>query len=206
MYVLGQASIRAVTFSPNGQLVATASYDKTAGVWEIASGHRLASFVHEASVTAVAFSLDRELLITASEDRTVGVWEVPSGRRLASLAHEASVTAMAFSLDGRWLVTGCDDKTVRVWDFANSRQIMRLTHEENVSAVALSPHHQYLATASGRVVKLWLYRPEDLIVKACSHLARNLTLEEWQQYIGKEQYRKTCPNLPEDEMVSKRDL
>ena len=44
--------------------------------------------------------------------------------------------------------------------------------------------------------RVWLWRPEDLIAEACARLPRNLTLEEWQRYIGDEPYRPTCPDLP----------
>ena len=36
-----------------------------------------------------------------------------------------------------------------------------------------------------------------LIAQACQRLSRNLTEAEWQQYLGDEPYRKTCPNLEE---------
>jgi hypothetical protein len=49
---------------------------------------------------------------------------------------------------------------------------------------------------SGNTARVWLLRPEDLIAEACSRLTRNLTHAEWRQYIGEEEYRPTCPNLP----------
>lgn len=33
--------------------------------------------------------------------------------------------------------------------------------------------------------------------QARSRLSRNLTCQEWQEYLGNEPYRKTCPNLTE---------
>jgi WD40 repeat protein len=55
-----------VTFSPDGQRLATASDDKTARVWDIASGRELARLPHEDSVSSVAFSPDGLRLATAS--------------------------------------------------------------------------------------------------------------------------------------------
>jgi len=34
---------------------------------------------------------------------------------------------------------------------------------------------------------------------ACARLTRNLTKEEWKQYLPDEPCRKTCPDLPERE-------
>ncbi|MGF1537411.1 MAG: hypothetical protein ACFB4J_13150 [Elainellaceae cyanobacterium] len=38
--------------------------------------------------------------------------------------------------------------------------------------------------------------PNDLIAEACRRLTRNLTLQEWRQYLGDEPYQATCPSLP----------
>jgi hypothetical protein len=48
------------------------------------------------------------------------------------------------------------------------------------------------------IARLWIWRSGDLIVEAQARLTRNLTQTEWQQYLGEEPYRKTCPNLPEE--------
>ena len=46
------------SFSPDGKLMATASFDGTAGVWEVSSGKRVATLGHESRVDAVVFSSD----------------------------------------------------------------------------------------------------------------------------------------------------
>ena len=54
-----------------------------------------------------------------------------------------------------------------------------------------------IAGGEDYLVKLWLYRPEDLIDLACSRVTRNLTREEWTQYVGDVlPYQAVCPNLP----------
>jgi WD40 repeat protein len=63
-----------VTFSPDGSRLATASADKTARLWEVASGKELARLPHEASVYHVAFSPDGSRLATASADKTARLW------------------------------------------------------------------------------------------------------------------------------------
>jgi len=43
---------------------------------------------------------------------------------------------------------------------------------------------------------VWIWRPEDLIEKACARLIRSLNRTEWKQYLRNEPYQAVCPNLP----------
>ena len=72
----------------------------------------------------------------------------------------------------------------------------RLTHEGEVYAVAFSPNGELVATGSYRKARIFLVHPKDLMREACTRLTRNLTREEWRQYLRDEPYRPTCPNLP----------
>jgi hypothetical protein len=102
-----------------------------------------------------------------------------------------------FSLDGKYLATASGDKTARVWEATSRNEVARMSHEGEVYYVAFSRDGKYLATASNdKTAGIWLIWPEDLIAEAGSRLTRNLTCQEWRQYLADEPYGKTCPNLP----------
>ena len=66
-----------------------------------------------------------------------------------------------------------------------------------VNRVGFSPDSRRLATSCEDFqVRLWHWRTADLVAAACGRLPRNLTREEWREYLGEEPYRATCPNLP----------
>ncbi len=91
--------ISAVCFAPNGNAVATASWDGTARVWDALTGvSRTLPLHHQGAVFTVQFSPDSRAAITASYDATARIWDVTSGRPLADpLRHRAPVLSAEFS-------------------------------------------------------------------------------------------------------------
>jgi tetratricopeptide (TPR) repeat protein len=143
------------------------------------------------------FSPDGTRLATGSADGTARLWDVDSGKELAVLRHGEQVWTVAFSPYGRRLATGGYDGTARLWDADSGRELAVLRHGGPVYAVVFGPYGMRLATGSeDGTARLWRVRIEDLEALACDFVSRNLTKDEWQQYLGDRPYRPTCPDLP----------
>jgi ribosome assembly protein 4 len=113
-----QQLVNHVLFSPDGQFIASASFDKSVKLWHSASGKFVANLrVHAASVYQLAFSGDSRLLVSAAKDSTLKLWEVKTKRLLANLpGHADEVYAVDWSLgrDSK-CVSGGKDRTIRFW-------------------------------------------------------------------------------------------
>jgi WD40 repeat protein/tRNA A-37 threonylcarbamoyl transferase component Bud32 len=105
-------------FSPDGRRVVTASADRTARLWDAATGAAVSPpLEHRAKVRYAEFAPDGLVVATTSDDRTARLWDAASGEPLGPpLRHKEAVLDASFSADGRRLVTAGADGLARVWD------------------------------------------------------------------------------------------
>jgi WD40 repeat protein/transcriptional regulator with XRE-family HTH domain len=148
-----------VTYSPDGQHIATASQDKMARIWDAKTGQLLMTLKgHTESVNGTVYSPDGKRLATTSDDHTAKVWEVATGKELLTLlGHDDVVRRIAFSPDGTRLVTTSPDQTAKVWDALTGTELLTFSgHENQVLDVAFNPDGQRVATSGGdSFVRIW---------------------------------------------------
>ena len=148
--------VTSAEFSPDGSHILTASWDKTAKLWEAASGKLLATFNHDGPVYSAAFSPNGTRCLTASWDGTAKLWEGASGKLLATFNHDNLVHSAMFSPDGTHILTASDDKTAKLWEAASGKLLATFNHDDPVFSAAFSPDGTRCLTASlDKTAKLW---------------------------------------------------
>jgi WD40 repeat protein len=147
----------AVTFSPDGSLLATTT-EAAVRVWDTATGRELLPCLPGHGVWRVAFSLDVPRLATVDQDGTVTVWDRSAGQKLATLRPDAeTVWSVALSPDGSRLATAGDRGTVKLCDADTGRELRTLAgHAGPVHCLAFSPEGSRLAsTGEDATVRVW---------------------------------------------------
>ncbi len=144
------AAVCAAEFSPDGAHFATASADKTARLWNVATGQQIGPpLPHEHIVRGVAFSPDGRLLATADEGGSARIWNAITGQPIGEpLRHDTALCTVRFHPDGRRVVISCRDNTARIWDITTGLPVSTLfRHESDVIDAAFSPDGTRIAAA-----------------------------------------------------------
>ncbi len=113
-------SVTAVAWSPDGQLIASGSADRTVQVWNAASLQALFKYTgHNDVVSAVAWSPDGKRIASGgggNDDTTVQLWDATTGTTVYTYrGHSAPIHSVAWSPDGKYIASASDDQTVQVW-------------------------------------------------------------------------------------------
>jgi WD40 repeat protein len=164
-----EGKVVCVDFHPDGRRALTISADKTARIWDTATGEVLATLPGEEffDLTSGRFSPDGRYVVTTTSDRTTRLWETKSGQQLAvfkysvsNSSHLGELFAARFSPDGRRLLTGTgyfSDPTVRIYEVRSGKeQLVLRGHKAQVNSAAFSQDGSLIVTgALDETVRIW---------------------------------------------------
>ncbi|WP_062295201.1 WD40 repeat domain-containing protein [Nostoc piscinale] len=151
-----QSNVQSVSYSPDGQIIATASYDNTIKLWQ-ADGKLIKTLEgHTQPVRSVSFSPKGDMLASAKRDGTVELWD-RNGNLLNTInAHKSLVLSVNFSPDGKTIATGSKDKTAKLWRIDGTEINTFKGHRSWVMQVIFNPKTYQIVTTSGdKTIKLW---------------------------------------------------
>ncbi len=112
------------TFNADGTLIASASSDYSARIWEVPSLRLKAALIgHSDDVDMAVFSPDDRFVATCALDRTIRVFDT-TGRCLKIFrGHTGNIISLAWMRDGKRLVSCGVDGTIREWDAATEKEV-----------------------------------------------------------------------------------
>jgi WD40 repeat protein len=173
------APITNLTYSDNGQSLATTDDSGRALLWQVAGDdYRARVLEYRGRAQFVASALDERCLAIAGDAPHVALWDI-ANRNWAPLPQIrlVSPSEMKVSPDGRTLaVASYDSAEIVLWDVATARERWRLTgHRAPVMHMAFAPDGRSLASAAGTVadapIRIWNLatgRPERVISRLSS--------------------------------------
>jgi WD40 repeat protein len=201
--------VGALAFSMDARRLAIAGFNETQ-VFDLDTGAQLTHFgeiIQEptrryavgSSATSVCFSSDGTIVVVGLNDGTLEMLKVADGSRVSQLKYQSAVDAIVLSKSGTLLATATSEGTIRIVETQHWSEIARIEMNGDVFALRFDEQERQLTSVSrssfGTRVQNHIVRSADLIADACQRVGRNLSADEWAQFIGGP-YAKTCPNLP----------
>jgi len=119
-----KSAIYSVAVSPDGTLLASASKDTTARLWDTRTGTELTALVrqHHLPVCCAAFTADGRRIVTGpSNDPILRVWDIESTQSMGiPRRHKGLVGSLAFSSDGKYFVLGKSRESMECGNWTRS--------------------------------------------------------------------------------------
>jgi WD40 repeat protein len=162
------SAVHALAISAEGDLLATAGFDKAVRLWDVDDGQERALLVgHDQRVSGLAFAPDRRTLVSSSLDGSARVWQTavrPS--EPAELARDVSLTAAAVSGTGTTFAAGDDRGRFYLYrtlpgpagPFRLVPLLAVTLQGQTLRAAAASPDGQTVLASTDEAVYVWRLR------------------------------------------------
>jgi WD40 repeat protein len=191
-----KTSILAVAISPDGKTLVSGGEDRAITIWDMHNNSQPKVVAgHTGAVTALRFAAKGTMLASAGEDG-IAVWDFPSMQRrsLPFHGHQGPVVTIALSPDGEMLASAGLDRRVLLWDVASGQPLgPALSQDQAWRSLAFSHDGSTLAAVGhGSSIRLFRTSPKLWRELACRRANRNLTQQEWSEYLGTQPPGITC--------------
>ncbi len=197
--------VKSIAFHRIGDqtILASAGFDGKIILWDLSTAEQWGPplEVHSSPINSIAFGTHsaggKELpyLISGSSDRTMILWDLSIRRPLStSSEYNAELSLRSAPGNGKYSASS-SGQIVELKDESN-QPFLRLSGFDNpVSYVGfdgpilLTVYQDSLNTPW---ITRWKIDPEDWVSLACDAVGRNLTPQEWEQFLPNQDYRTTC--------------
>ena len=143
------APIVSLAVSPGGNVIASASWDRSIRLWPLNGGEPRTLNGHDQNVNGVAFSRDGKFLVSAAYDATVRIWPLEGGGAPVVVTVPTPLNGVALAPDGEIVVGGANGRVYFIGPDGEKRGDIEVA-EMPIISVAVSPDGTLVAAAGIR--------------------------------------------------------
>lgn len=180
-----------VSFSPDGNIIASASNDKTVKLWT-KKGQLLKPILkHRSSVWTVSFSPNGQFIASGDNEGIVKIWNnngiLQKEIKTRNRDSNNIVIRVNFSANSQMLASANSDQKVRIWRIADGKLLNIFLHNAPVGSVSFSPNGQMIASSGwDNTIKLWRLSDGKLIkiLKGHSNIVHGVSFSPNGQFLA----------------------
>ena len=157
--------IYGMSFSDNGEMLATSGEDGTVRIWETFTGQPLhVCRGHTGNIWSVSFSPDAKRVVSASADGTARQWSTETGEEIGVSFdhHQGDVTHAIYSPDGLRIASTAHDRTIRIWNAETQKEFFVLYSASRTTSFCFAPNGNRLASGESKATaRFWNVADKD---------------------------------------------
>ncbi len=182
-----------ITFSPDNQILASASSDNSVQLWDTTTGNIRHSLQgHTARVESLSFSSNGQTLVSGSFDGTLRLWNAVTGELKKTFTNSLltkqqalkpiPISTVALNPEGDRVAWGNQDGTIVMWDVVTGERIGTFTgHADAISEILFSPDAlKIVSTSKDGSIRLW-----DVATGQQKYCIAGYRLTDWKVFLYK---------------------
>lgn len=199
--------VSCVVFSPKNSVLASSGKNGKVRLWDWRNPkHPIVDKIElKSDVNAIAISPDGSMLVSGCANGTVQLHNIPPAVKKSNLLkvlldHGSAVYSVGFSPQTSLVAAGIADGTIKIWNLRqlDADPIILRGHDNWVYSIAFDADGTHIISGSAdKTIRVWIASIDLLASMVCAKVWRNLTVEEWREFVGADiPYQKVCLDLP----------
>jgi len=195
---------KTISISPDGKSLVAGTWagqiflvnlgDNTFTVFKQEAASRILSVQFSPSGNLLAYGLED----TANKRGVVRLHDFSTGETRQFSGHRSGVNDVEFSPDEKLLASAGLDKRLQLYVLENPNDLPVVMDNNNgyVWDIEFAQGSSLLiAACSESEIRVWPTDPTALSELICPELTRNMTQDEWEKFVGDQEYENTCVRL-----------
>ena len=149
--------ITALTYNSKGDLLISASADKTVRLWNAVDGAAKGQFNHAGPIAALALSKDGTRIAVGGADKTISMWTLADSKPAGTITSPAEVRGLSISPDGLKVAAAGNDGKMRIYGIDGKLQ-ETFVHDGPATGIAFLPDGKRLISSSAdKTARIWTF-------------------------------------------------